>query len=243
LTNIQAGPLLQALASEERILGTANATAQLTMSGASAAAIRSSLNGVAQFEFRDGTYRGVNVAHMLRQAQATLSGEPLPPDDVPQQTDFSELSFTLKFNDGVVSNDDLTAKSPLLRIQGQGNANLLSEQLDYGLTTTVVATAEGQGGVELRELQGIAIPIRISGTFAEPHYGLDVAALVKAHGEKLLAEQKDKLVQQAQEKLQQKVEQELGDKVGKELSDKVGKELGDALGEEAGKLLKGLFGN
>jgi AsmA protein len=243
LTGIQAGPLLQALAGEERLLGTANATAQLTMRGATAAAIRDSLNGIAQFQFSDGAYQGVNIAQMLRQAQATLTGQPLPADDAPLRTDFSELRFSLRFQDGMVSNDDLSAKSPLLRISGQGSADLVSEQLDYGVMATAVASAEGQGGAELGDLRGIAVPIRISGTLTEPQYGLDLEALAKLHAEKLLEEEKDKLVQQAQEKLQEKVEQELGDKIGEEVSKQVGEELGDALGEEAGKLLKGLFGN
>lgn len=242
LSGIQAGPLLQALAGEDRLSGTVNATAQLTMQGASPEAIRSSLNGVAQFEFKDGAYKGVNIAQMLRQAQATLSGQPLAADDAPLQTDFSELSFTLRFQDGQVFNEDLSAKSPLLRITGAGNANLVSEQLDYGVTATAVATAEGQGGASLTDLQGIAVPIRITGTFSDPQYGLDIETLAKAHAGKLLEEEKAKLAAQAEEKLrqeQEKLQQKLEDKLGEE----VGEQLGDQIGEEAGKLLKGLFGN
>ncbi len=36
---------------------------------------------------------------------------------------------------------------------------------------------KGQGGADLDELSGISIPIKISGTFANPKYGMDFTAI------------------------------------------------------------------
>jgi AsmA protein len=109
----------------------------------------------------------------------------------------------------VISNNDLQAKSPLLRIEGEGSANLVTEQLDYTLHTTIVATAEGQGGKELENLKGLTIPIRVSGTFSDPKYRPDLASIAKARAKKELEKQ--------QERLKSKAEEKLKDKLGKDL--------------------------
>jgi AsmA protein len=44
----------------------------------------------------------------------------------------------------------------------------------------VVKSLKGQGGKELDQLDGVAIPIKISGTFANPKYGMDYAAVATA---------------------------------------------------------------
>jgi AsmA protein len=96
----------------------------------------------------------------------------------------------------------------LLRIEGEGSANLVTEQLDYILNTTIVATAEGQGGKELEDLKGLTVPIRISGTFSDPKYRPDLASIAKARAKKELEKQ--------QEKLKSKAEGKLKDKLGEE---------------------------
>ena len=42
---------------------------------------------------------------------------------------------------------------------------------------TLVATTKGQGGKDVDQLTGIGIPIKITGTFANPKFGMDLAAL------------------------------------------------------------------
>ena len=99
--------------------------------------MRKTLNGRAAFTFLDGAVKGVNIGRMIREAKARIEGEPLPPSDEPLQTDFTELSGSINFTDGVGRNDDLHAKSPLLRIRGKGTADLPREQVDYLLTTAI----------------------------------------------------------------------------------------------------------
>ena len=119
-----------------------------------------------------------------------FKGQSLPDTGEEAKTDFTELKTTVNFNNGIASNDDLSLKSPLLRVTGKGSANLVSEELDYGIVASVVATAAGQGGADLQELEGIPVPIRVTGTFAEPKYGLDLETLAKVHAQKLIDEKK-----------------------------------------------------
>jgi len=215
LTGVQAGPLLKDLTGSDRILGTANVSGDVTALGTSDAEIRRSLNGTARFEFTDGAVNGVNIARMIREAKAKVRGQPLPPDDGLNQTDFSELTGSLNISQGQVRNNDLVAKSPLLRVNGKGNADLVAEKVDYLLSVSVVGTTKGQGGKELDDLKNLTIPIKITGNLTDPSYGLDMGKLLES---------------QAKEKVKEQVEKRLGDQLG----DKLPGQLKDGL--------KGLFG-
>jgi AsmA protein len=212
LAGIQAGPLLKDLQGQDRLRGHANASLKATAQGTSADQITKTLNGNSTFAFTDGAVKGINIGRMIRKAKAALEGRSLPPEEGPPETDFSELKGSIQFQDGVARNQDLSAKSPLLRVTGQGSANLVTENVDYRLRATLVGTATGQGGKELAELKGIPIPIHITGSFSEPDFDLDLEGLVKARAEQELERKRQKLEQKVQDKLQE----ELGEP-GKEL--------------------------
>lgn len=214
-SQIQAGPLLKDLTGDDKLLGTANMQAQLTADGATPEAMRRTLNGNAAFEFTDGAVKGVNIAALIRTAQAKLQGKPAPANDLPNQTDFAEMKGTATVTNGLVKNKDLTMQSPLLRITGKGKASLPDETIDYLLTTKIVGTLEGQGGKALDELKGVAIPVRIGGTFSKPTYTPDLAAALG-----------DAAKEKAKEKIEEKTKDLLQDKLGNEGAD---------------QLLKGLF--
>lgn len=198
LAGVQAGPLLKDLMGEERLTGTGEVSSDLRMAGMSDAEIRRSLNGTARFAFRDGAVKGINVAQLIRQAQAKLSGGSVP--DEPQQTDFSELSGSARITNGVVDNQDLSAKSPLLRIAGKGQVNLPGESVDYLLTTELVKSLQGQGGAQ--DLAGLPIPVRIKGKLTEPGYSVDLQSVMQS-----------KVKQEAQKKIESAIEEKGGEKV------------------------------
>jgi len=212
VSGIQAGPLLQDLTGEARVQGTANVTARLEGTGLSAEAIKQTLNGTTSFSFADGSVKGVNIAALIRKAQAKLKGQPAPPEQ-PNQTDFSMMRGTATVNHGVVRNDDLELQSPLLRITGKGQVSLPAETIDYTLTTKFVGSLEGQGGKSLEELKGVSIPVRVGGTFSKPTYVPDLGA---ALGEAAKARLEEKVEKQKQ-KLQEKLGDELQDKLLKGL--------------------------
>lgn len=203
LQGVQAGPLLKDLFGKERITGKAMMNAKLTLRGATTAEMKQTLSGSAAFSFTDGAVKGVNIARLLRDAQAILKGgaATAAAGDEPNQTDFSELNGTLTLVNGVARNEDLSAKSPLLRVTGRGSADLVNERMDYLVNATVVATLEGQGGRGLEQLKGLTVPIRISGPFASLSYRPDVEAVVKGRAQEKLDEKKQELKQKLQEKL------------------------------------------
>ena len=63
----------------------------------------------------------------------------------------------------------------------------------------IVNTATGQGGKQLADLNGVVIPIHVTGSFAQPRYSIDVKAALQ---------------QKATEKLQQRIGDQLDKKLG-----------------------------
>ena len=198
LTGVQVGPLLKDLSGDDKMSGTANAQVKLTGNGATVDGIKKTLSGSGKFSFMDGAVKGVNIAESIRKAKAALKGETLEPSSAPLQTDFASLTGSFIATNGIISNQDLSALSPLLRIKGAGKIDLPKEGIDYGLKVAIVSTSKGQAGKDLADLNGITIPVKITGTFAQPKPTVDLASILK---EKATAEAKAKIADKLQDKL------------------------------------------
>jgi AsmA protein len=208
LTGVQAEPLFKDVANWDFIMGRADATAKLTSKGNSMNALKKGLNGDVQFSFKDGTIKGYNVGYMIQKTNAVLSGQPAPKQEV-QKTDFSEFRGSATVRNGVVHNNDLLVTSPLLKITGSGKADLVKEVLDYRVKTEIVASIQLAGGDPLEKLKGVQIPLRISGSFYDPKYNLELGKVLE---EKAKAKVKEKVKEKEQE-LKQKLQDKLKDRL------------------------------
>ncbi len=191
LKQVHIGPLLKDYMDDDMVRGVGNVEAKLTADGVTPEAVTRSLNGTANIAFVDGAVKGVNIVHMLREAQAKLKGETLPPgSEELKETDFAEMKASFNITDGLVKNNDLSVKSPFLRVGGEGQVNLVNESIDYLVKTVITKTEQGQGGAELDALRGLTIPVRVSGTFAKPEFKPELGDLLKAQAEKAVEEKK-----------------------------------------------------
>lgn len=179
LKNVQAGPLLKDLTGKEHLTGTTNARYDLTGAGLTPDNIKKSVSGTASFAFTDGAINGVNVAKMLRDGWNRLKGKPVSGDE-PAKTDFAELLGSATLTNGHIVNKDLLMKSPLLRVNGQGWADLPKNTTDYTATVTVVGTLEGQDGQSVEDLKGLPLPIDVKGSLNDPSISLDLKAMGEA---------------------------------------------------------------
>jgi AsmA protein len=210
LTRVLAGPLLKDLIGDDKLLGSGNLDLDLTSQAGSLNQLKRTLNGSVSFDFRDGAVKGFNLAKMIRNTRAKLSGKEVNNSNEPEQTDFSELTGKASIVNGLVNNQQLLAKSPFLRVEGAGKANLLQEELDYTIRPVIVSTPKGQGGQELEELVGVPIPVRIHGSWSDPKFKIQLAEVLEE-------QQKERLKQ----KLDAKVDKKLKEKVPEELEDKL----------------------
>ena len=212
LTGIQVGQLLKDVAGQDRLMGRGELHLDVSAVGMSEAEVRRSLNGTSRFAFTDGALKGVNIAQVIREGSSRLGlgGDKLS-TGTPGQTDFSELSGSLKMTNGVIKNNDLTAKSPLLRVEGKGEVDLPKDTIDYLVVTELVGSLEGQGGKSRDELSGIPIPVRVTGPLTDPSYKPDLEAALSAKAKAQLEEKKEEVKQKVQEKIEEKVEGQFGD--------------------------------
>ncbi|MEE9493897.1 MAG: AsmA family protein [Gammaproteobacteria bacterium] len=227
LSGLQVGGLLMDMTGKDVLTGNTEAQIKLTGHGKNVAGIKKTLSGNMGFTFNDGAIKGINVISMIRQAKAAIKGKDPAEKKAVDQTDFSVLSATATMTNGVIKNNDLSVKSPLLRIAGDGEVDLNSESIDYLLTTTIVGSLEGKGGRDMSDLKGLPIPIEVSGTFAEPKYKLRLdKAFEQAAGDELRkkADEEKAKLQKKLDKKKEKLEQKADEKK-QELEDKLNKKL------------------
>ncbi len=169
LDGIQAEPLLRDLSAEDKsfLAGAGRVGANLTMTGNTVDELTAGLNGTFDTAFTDGAILGINIARQLRSAKATLTGQKLSAEEATQKTDFTSLGVSGRFDDGIMTSNDLDMRSPLLRLGGAGTVDLPQEAIDYTATLLVTGTLEGQGGDDLSALRGVELSIPIRGSFAE----------------------------------------------------------------------------
>ncbi|MGR5130202.1 AsmA family protein [Photobacterium swingsii] len=221
IKGVQVQPLLVDVAEFENLAGTGNIDINLSGTGLAETRIRQNIAGTVDINFADGSVYGVNVAEMIREARATLKGKKAEYVKEERKTDFSALTSTMKLGKGVLSTNNLYLASPLLRIDGEGQTNLVSEDIDFTVMTSVVESSQGQGGKDIDELKDLTVPIDVKGNWTEPKFSLNLKELLKRNNE-----------------LEKKAEREVERGLKKLLGDKADD---DKVKDAANKLLKGLF--
>jgi AsmA protein len=200
ITGVKLLPLLKDGAELALLSGSANVTVSGQGQSLIPDNIKQNLKAKGQFSVMDGALYGVNIPQTIRSAQAKLKGDLQAADQKELKTDFSSLTGSFTMDEGIVNNPDLAMASPLLRVGGAGTANMLTQALDYKLTTTLVGSLKGQG-VETDALAGVDIPFAISGSLQDPQFALDTQALFDAKLKQEADKAKDKLKESILKKL------------------------------------------
>jgi len=219
ISAVQIGPLLKDILGDDKASGTVNLAAKITTIGITPDVISKNLNGTASFDLSDGAIKGVNLGQMIREAYAKIKKKPAP-EKTDNQTDFAQMSGSVTMRNGVVDNQDLQIKSPMLRVTGKGAVDLPKQRIDYLLNTSIVETDQGQGGKDVSELKALTIPIKVSGTFVEPKFKLDLAPVLKAKAKTELKRQKEKLEKEVDKKLKEE-KARVKEKAEKKLKEKL----------------------
>ncbi len=187
LNGIEIGPLLQDALSMDFVNGKGTVAINISTQGDRVSLLKKALNGTLSVNLADGAVKGINLAKSARdlgkggdKTQGALKSE---------QTDFSELKATFKISNGVAHNEDLSMKSPFMRVGGKGDINIGNDSLDYLVKATLAGTAEGQGGKD--NVGGLTIPVRLSGPFTDIKFKLDFGAAISDQAKQKAAEATD----------------------------------------------------
>jgi len=171
--NFQANPFMTDAMDFNRIEGTANADLNVTTQGRSQRELVSALGGAGKVQFLNGAIRGINLAAMVRNVASAFLD---PNAGTTQKTDFAELGGTYVIRQGILTNNDLALKSPLLRLAGKGTVDLPKRRVNYRIEPKLVATTEGQGGAA--GAAGIKVPVIVSGPWDNLSYQPDLAGAI-----------------------------------------------------------------
>lgn len=178
-SDVDIAALLGDVADFRKLEGKGRVSADVTARGASVAQFKQQLGGTAALRLTDGAVRGINLAKVLRQwrSAVTLNKDAVQAASAEEKTDFSEISASFDIRDGVARSKDLSAKSPFLRVGGEGWVDIGKSRIDYLAKTTVTGTTEGQGGADLAALRGVTVPVQLVGPFDAVAYKVQWSAV------------------------------------------------------------------
>ena len=178
IAGVSAAPLLTDAADFKRLEGKTALNFAVQTVGQSQRQMVGNLGGKGEVKFTNGAIKGVNIAQLIRNVgKGALTGWD---SGGSQDTDFSELGGTFTIDKGILTNNDLKMLSPLVRLTGNGTADLPNRTLSYHINPKLAATLEGQGGAS--DAKGLEIPLIIEGPWSAPKFRPDLQAMLKNPG-------------------------------------------------------------
>jgi len=208
LAGISIGPLLRDAIGQDLLDGRGNVVLDLTTTGNLVSAMKKALNGTAKLELKDGAIKGIDLAQALRNAKALFASgrrETEQGTAAGEKTEFSELSASFVIKNGIAHNGDFLAKSPFLRLTGEGDINLPDSTLNYLAKAAVVASGAGQGGKEAADLKGLTVPVRVSGPFSALKYKVEYGSVLSDSAKQKIEESKEMIKDKLEGKLKSKL--------------------------------------
>jgi AsmA protein len=153
-----------------RLSGHANMDLKATAKGTGLARVLQSLNGHFDAYLTEGAVEGVDVGYELARAQALINRDPTPSRENTRHTPFDAFKMSAEIVNGIAKTSDLLISSQVVRVTGQGSANLPSKAIDLRLSASILKSPTST----LAD-----IPLKITGTYQDPTVKADVDTLVK----------------------------------------------------------------
>ena len=177
IKNVVLIDLLKDAAKVDLLSGTANFNLVADGKGLTSTKIQQGVNAKGDFKILDGELYGINLSQEIRVLKAKIQGKTLAPDKLVKKTDFASLIGEFTVQDGIADNQKLLMSSPVMRLDGAGTANTITEALNYKLGVTPLSKAGEE--TDFLDLDGVTIPLLIKGTFTKPSFNLDTEAALK----------------------------------------------------------------
>jgi AsmA protein len=170
LTGVDITRLLAATPYKGRLSGHGNVNVKATARGAALGAVLQTLSGQFDANLGGGALEGIDLGYELSAAQALIKHQAVPARTGPARTPFDAFKVSAQISSGVARTSDLIIASPILRVTGQGSANLVNKAIDFRLLASILKSP----------VATIAdIPLTVTGTYADPTVRPDVDALAK----------------------------------------------------------------
>ncbi|MDW9757990.1 AsmA family protein [Sinorhizobium meliloti] len=175
ISGASAAPLLTDMAGFKYLEGALKARFDVTGAGGTTRTLAKSLQGTADVAFSDGAIRGIDIANVYNNLVSLMTSG--FKQDESKATTFTELRASFAIEGGVARTEDLKLVGPLIRMTGNGAADLAQSTLNFRLEPRLVASLKGQGA-EI-STDGIGVPVVVEGSFAAPRIYPDLSDLLK----------------------------------------------------------------
>jgi AsmA protein len=170
LSGVDMARLLAATPYKGRLSGHGNVNLKATARGAAPASVMQTLSGEFDADLADGALEGIDLGYEFAAAQALVRHQSVPSRKGPARTKFDAFRMSAQISSGVAKTTDLIIASPLLRVTGQGNANLVNKAIDLQM----LASLSKAPGATVAD-----VPLTVTGTYVDPIVRPDVEALAK----------------------------------------------------------------
>jgi AsmA protein len=169
LTGIDMARLLANTAGKGRLSGKATLNLKATARSAGVDAMLKTLTGHLDVNLADGALEGIDVGYELSLAQALIDKSAAPARASTGRTPFQAFKLSSQITNGVAETHDLTIASQAIKVAGQGSANLATKGIDFKLLASVLT----------EPARNTDIPLKVTGTYANPTVRPDIEGLAK----------------------------------------------------------------
>jgi AsmA protein len=170
LSGVDVARLLAGTSYKGRITGRGNVDLKSNARGATMDPVLKTMNGHFDANLAGGAIEGVDLGYEVGLAESLIKHTAAPARSNPPRTKFDAFKMSAEIVNGVSTTKDLMISSPVLRVTGQGSANLVSKAIDYQMLASI-RTASGPTVAD--------IPVKVGGTYLNPSIRPDVEALAK----------------------------------------------------------------
>jgi AsmA protein len=204
MVGIDMAKFMKEYAASERLSGKGNLDVKLAATGRNGDALLKTLTGTLSTNLADGAVEGIDIWYAIAQAQSLIQKRQLAAVTNTKRTAFETFKASADVVNGVATTRDLAIGSQLLQIKGQGSTNLVTQALDYSVTATVLKTPPGadEGTAQLARA---TIPVKITGTFADPRVRPDLAGMAKERVKQEVEKKKEEVKEKVKEKVSEKL--------------------------------------
>ena len=207
LEAIQAGPLARDLLEQDYISGSLNLRLDVAGRGADSAALKRSLAGDVDFSFEQGLLHEFDLARRVNDAYIRYRGHQPDPEREAVATEFGEARGSARISEGVLRNNDLVVRSPVLTGSGEGSIDLVRERIDYVLTVEFIDDTGRGIDRYLRELRGVPVPVRLRGPLLDASVRVLLDEVLEARAREELRREQQRLRERAEHELERQREQ------------------------------------
>jgi len=200
LTGIDIAALMKEYADSKRLSGRGNLDVKLAAAGRNGAALLKTLTGTISTDLQNGAVEGVDIWYAIAQAQSLIQKRQLAAATNTKRTAFETFKASADLVNGLATTNDLAIASQLLRINGKGSTNLVTQALDYSVTATILKTPpDADEGTA--QLARATIPVKITGTLEDPKVRPDLAGMAKERVKQEVEKRKDEVKEKVKDKL------------------------------------------